>query len=131
MDHQWNTAIFGVGHLGWALANYRNFASLNFHLVALFDSNPAIIGQTINGVPVHSITELNTVVREKSIQIGIMAVPAGAAQTVADQLIEAGVRGIWNFAPTRIQVPEGIQLVSEDLSIGLSTLSFHLSRQIT
>lgn len=130
LDRKWNIAIIGVGHLGWALANYRNFSSLGFELKALFDQNPAIVGHTINGITVLPVSNLEEVVKESNIQIGILTVPASVAQEVADQLVAAGVRGIWNFAPVRIRVPEQIQLVSEDLSVGLSTLSFHLKHKI-
>ena len=129
LDRKWNIAIIGVGHLGWALANYRNFASLGFHLAALFDQNPAIVGQLINGVDVLPVADLETTVASRNIQIGVIAVPAGEAQTVADRLVAAGVHGIWNFAPVRIRVPGNVQIVSEDLSVGLSTLSYHLRRQ--
>ena len=130
LDRKWNIAIIGVGHLGWALANYRNFASLGFHLTALFDQNPAIVGQLINGVDVLSVADLETTVASRNIQIGVIAVPAGEAQAVADRLVAAGVHGIWNFAPVRIRVPDNVQIVSEDLSVGLSTLSYHLRRQV-
>ena len=130
LDRKWNIAIIGVGHLGWALANYRNFASLGFHLAALFDQNPAIVGQLINGVDVLSVADLETTIISRNIQIGVIAVPAGEAQTVADRLVAAGVHGIWNFAPVRIRVPDDVQIVSEDLSVGLSTLSYHLRRQV-
>ena len=130
LDRKWNIAIIGVGHLGWALANYRNFASLGFHLTALFDQNPAIVGQLINGVDVLSVADLETTVASRNIQIGVIAVPAGEAQAVADRLVAAGVHGIWNFAPVRIRVPDNVEIVSEDLSVGLSTLSYHLRRQI-
>ena len=130
LDRKWNIAIIGVGHLGWALANYRNFASLGFHLTALFDQNPAILGQLINGVDVLSVADLETTVASRNIQIGVIAVPAGEAQAVADRLVAAGVHGIWNFAPVRIRVPDNVEIVSEDLSVGLSTLSYHLRRQL-
>lgn len=130
LDRKWNIAIIGVGHLGWALANYRNFASLGFHLTALFDQNPAIVGQLINGVDVLSVADLETTVASRNIQIGVIAVPAGEAQAVVDRLVAAGVHGIWNFAPVRIRVPDNVQIVSEDLSVGLSTLSYHLRRQV-
>lgn len=130
LDRKWNIAIIGVGHLGWALANYRNFASLGFHLTALFDQNPAIVGQLINGVDVLSVADLETTVASRNIQIGVIAVPAGEAQAVADRLVAAGVHGIWNFAPVRIRVPDNVEIVSEDLSVGLSTLSYHLRRQL-
>ena len=130
LDRRWNFAIVGVGHLGWALANYRNFASMGFHLSALFDQNPAIVGQIINGVEVLAVSELEKTIHERNIQIGVIAVPSGEAQAVTDRMVAAGVHGIWNFAPVRIRVPESVQLVSEDLSIGLTTLSYHLRRQI-
>ena len=130
LDRKWNIAIIGVGHLGWALANYRNFASLGFNLTALFDQNPAIVGQFINGVDVLSVADLETTVASRNIQIGVIAVPAGEAQAVADRLVAAGVHGIWNFAPVRIRVPDNVEIVSEDLSVGLSTLSYHLRRQV-
>ena len=130
LDRKWNIAIIGVGHLGWALANYRNFASLGFHLTALFDQNPAIVGQLINGDDVLSVADLETTVASRNIQIGVIAVPAGEAQAVADRLVAAGVHGIWNFAPVRIRVPDNVEIVSEDLSVGLSTLSYHLRRQL-
>ena len=130
LERKWNIAIIGVGHLGWALANYRNFASLGFHLTALFDQNPAIVGQLINGVDVLSVADLETTVASRNIQIGVIAVPAGEAQAVVDRLVAAGVHGIWNFAPVRIRVPDNVEIVSEDLSVGLSTLSYHLRRQL-
>jgi redox-sensing transcriptional repressor len=130
LDRKWNIAIIGVGHLGWALANYRNFASLGFQLMALFDQNPAIVGQVINGVDVLPVADLEATIASRNIQIGVIAVPAGEAQVVADRMVAAGVHGIWNFAPVRIKVPDNVQIVSEDLSVGLSTLSYHLRRQI-
>jgi len=129
LDRRWNIAIVGVGHLGWALANYRNFASMGFHLSALFDQNPAIVGQSINGVEVLSVADLERTIADRNIQIGVLAVPAGEAQPIADRMVAAGLHGIWNFAPVRIKVPESVQLVSEDLSVGLATLSYHLRRQ--
>ncbi len=129
IDRQWNIAIVGVGHLGWALANYRNFISMGFHVVALFDQNPAIVGQIINGVEVLPALDIERTIKERNIHIGVIAVPAGEAQSLADRMVAAGVQGIWNFAPVRIQVPPPIQLVSEDLSVGLTTLSYHLRRQ--
>ncbi len=128
LDNHWNIAIIGIGHLGAALANYQNFVSLGFNLVALFDQDPNVIGQTVNHVKVEDIQRLKKIVKERNIQIGIIAVPSAFAQGVADQLVEAGVRGIWNFAPIKMRVPSSIHLVSEDLSIGLSTLSYHITR---
>ncbi len=129
LDNNWHIAVVGVGHLGWALAHYRNFDSLGFELVALFDIDPNKIGQCIKGVQVSSLDSLKEVVEEQTIHIGIIAVPEAYAQEVADQLVAAGVRGIWNFAPMKIQVPDTVRVINEDLSVGLSSLSFYLARQ--
>lgn len=129
LHRNWNIAIVGVGHLGWALANYRNFSSLGFNLAAVFDVDPAKIGQVIGGVEIFSFDRLEEVTREKNIHIGVITVPATNAQDVADRLVAAGVRGIWNFAPVKLDVPDNVRLVSEDLSVGLSSISYYLSRQ--
>ena len=128
LHRDWNIAIVGMGHLGWALANYRNFGSLGFNLAAMFDVDPDKVGRTINGVEVYHIEYLQQISMEKDIQIGVIAVPAAQAQAAADALVAAGVHGIWNFAPIRLNVPEDIRLVSEDLSIGLSSISYYLTR---
>lgn len=129
LDYNWHIAVFGVGHLGCALANYRNFDSLGFNLVAMFDIDPNKIGQNIKGIQVSSFDNLEEVMREKVIHIGIIAVPEMYAQEVADKLVAVGVRGIWNFAPRKIKVPDTVRVINEDLSVGLSSLSFHLARQ--
>jgi len=129
LHRNWNIAIVGVGHLGWALANYRNFASLGFNLAAVFDIDPAKIGQVIGGVEVAALDRLEDIARERNIHIGVITVPAQSAQDVADRLVAAGVRGIWNFAPIKLNLPENVRLVSEDLSGGLSSISYYLSRQ--
>ena len=127
LDHHWNMAIVGVGHLGTALANHQHFIQLGFRLVALFDTNPAVIGTTVGTHRVEDAARLFEIVRERTVQIGIIAVPASCAQQVADALIAAGVRGIWNFAPVKLQVPPAVPFVSEDLSVGLSSLSYYLA----
>lgn len=129
LDNHWNIAIVGIGHLGAALANFHNFVSLGFNLVALFDEDPDVIGTTVNHVKVEDIKNLKAIVKERNIQIGIIAVPAVFAQGVADKLVDAGVKGIWNFAPIKMKVPETMHIVNEDLSIGLSTLSYHITRK--
>lgn len=129
LDNNWHLAVIGVGHLGWALAHYRNFDSLGFKLVAMFDIDPNKIGQCIKGIQVSNLNSLKEVMTEKTIHIGIIAVPEIYAQEVADQLVDAGVRGIWNFAPVKIKVPDTVRVINEDLSVGLSSLSFYLARQ--
>lgn len=128
LNYHWNIAIIGIGHLGGALANYKNFTSIGFKLTALFDKDVRIIGSTVHGVKISDIKNLKLIVKKREIHIGVITVPARQAQIVADQLVDAGVKGIWNFAPIKIIVPDHIHLVNEDLSIGLSTLSYHISR---
>lgn len=129
LDNCWNIVIVGIGHLGAALANYRNLHNLGFNLVALFDTNKKIIGKTVNYVKVSHISELEKIAQKKSIDIGVIAVPSQFAQEVADELIKVDVKGIWNFAPINLEVPKEISLVNEDLSVGLSRLSFYMTRK--
>ncbi|MFA6850220.1 MAG: redox-sensing transcriptional repressor Rex [Selenomonadaceae bacterium] len=129
LDNHWNIAVVGIGHLGAALANYQNFVTLGFNLVALFDQDPNVIGATVNHVKVEDISQLDTIIKQRNIQIGIIAVPAAFAQGIADQFVKAGIRGIWNFAPIKMKVPESMHIVNEDLSVGLSSLSYHITRK--
>jgi len=129
LDNHWNIAVVGIGHLGAALANYQNFVTLGFNLVALFDQDPNIIGATVNHVKVEDISQLDTIIKQRNIQIGIIAVPAAFAQGIADQFVKAGIRGIWNFAPIKMKVPQSMHIVNEDLSVGLSSLSYHITRK--
>ena len=127
LDHHWNVAIVGMGHLGAALANYQGIARLGFHLAAIFDVNPVVIGTRVGERRVEDIAYLAEIIAERDIQIGVIAVPAIHAQGIADKLVGAGIRGIWNFAPVNLHVPPHIPFVSEDLSIGLSSLSYYLT----
>ncbi|VBB06330.1 Hypothetical protein LUCI_1561 [Lucifera butyrica] len=130
LHRNWNIAIVGLGHLGSALANYRNFVSLGFNIKAIFDVDREKVGQHIQDVEVYSLSRLTEIIPAKNIHIGVITVPAQFAQQVADKLVAAGVRGIWNFAPVKLNVPEHIRLISEDLSVGLTSISYYLSRQL-
>ena len=129
LHHKWNIAVVGMGHLGWALAHYKNFSSLGFNMAALLDVAPERIGMVVNGVTIEHADQLEEIVRQRQIQIAIIAVPAEHAQLMVDRLVAAGVKGIWNFAPRKIEVPRQVSLINEDLSVGLSSLSYYLTRQ--
>lgn len=129
LDHQWHIAVIGLGHLGWSLAHYRKFDSLGFKLVAMFEVDPNKIGQCINGIQISNLDCLKEVIQKQTIHIGVIAVPENYAQEVADRLVAAGIRGIWNFAPRKINVPDTVRIINEDLSVRLSSLSFYLARQ--
>ncbi len=130
LNRKWNIAIAGVGHLGWALANYANFSPQGFQLQAIFDIDPDKIGRYINEIEIFHIDRIPEIVAARNIQIGIVTVPAEYAQDIAASYIEAGIKGIWNFAPIKLDVPTNVHVVSEDLSIGLSSMSYYLSRQL-
>ncbi len=123
-DLTWPVAILGVGNLGRALLGYKGFNRQGFRLVAAFDVDVNKVGTTIEGVPVYSLADLSAVVREKKIRLGVITVPAAAAQAVADELVAAGIEGIVNFAPVTISLPEGISLVGVDLAIELEQITF-------
>ena len=101
-DRSWPVAIVGIGNLGRALLGYSGFGKKGFEVVAAFDTDQRVIGQTIEGTPVYHIDELSRVASEKALKLGVIAVPANAARTVADLLMEAGVEGILNFSPVTL-----------------------------
>lgn len=127
LNHRWRLAIIGAGNLGTALASY-NFSALGFSVAALFDADPKIIGTEINNLRVYDFAKFNPIAGRKLIDIGVIAVPEIEAQDVADVLIKAGIRGIWNFASIKIETPPEVALINVDLTASLSVLSFYLAR---
>jgi redox-sensing transcriptional repressor len=130
LTHDWPVVIVGVGNLGHALANYRGFGARGFQIVALVDADPAKVGTRVGDLSVAALDELPRVVAECGIAIGIIATPAGAAQEVADRLVDAGVTSILNFAPAVVSVPPGVSLRKVDLAIELQILSFYQQRKV-
>jgi redox-sensing transcriptional repressor len=119
--------IVGVGQLGKALLSYTNFQSYGLQIVAGFDSYIGSQIDVINKRPVFNIDKLNGFVKRMDIYMGIIAVPKENAQEVCDQMIDAGIRAIWNFAPTNLKVPADIALKNEDMASSLAVLSKRLS----
>jgi len=117
--------VIGVGNLGQALANYTGFRQRGFPVVALVDTDPAKIGDSVAGLAVRSIDELDAIVAEYGVSIGIIATPASSAQQVADRLVAAGVRSILNFAPSVLNVPTHVPVRKVDLATELQILSFY------
>jgi redox-sensing transcriptional repressor len=128
LDREWSVALVGFGNLGSALFHYKGFARQGFRIAAIFDTDPAKIGRDVGGAPVLSSADLAREVRARGIQIAIVAVPPEAAQTVIDQLADAGIKAILNFAPSRLRAPRDTRLKHVDLSIELETLSFYLAK---
>ena len=130
-DRTWNTAIVGAGRVGSALMAYERFRHKGFEIVAVFDSDPAVIGREIAGHRVRPMTDLPDLVKQRDIMLGIVTVPADAAQAVADALIDAGVPGILNFAPVRLEVRDAVSIASVDFSVSLEQLAFQVSLGLT
>jgi redox-sensing transcriptional repressor len=128
LTQDWPVAIIGIGHLGHALANYDNFTARGFRIVALIDADPKKVGEEVNGIRIRSLDDLDAVIRKERVSIGIIATPANVAQDVADRLVAAGVTSVLNFAPTVLNVPDGVSLRKVDLSIELQILSFYEQR---
>jgi redox-sensing transcriptional repressor len=131
-DQDWPIALVGVGNLGRALMGYRGFQQQGFRLVAAFDVDPAKVGSDVDGIRVYSLAEMPQVVQRYSIKLAILSVPGPAAQEVADQLLSAGLRGLLNFAPVTLNLPEDVQIVAVDLAIELEQLTFAVvNRQVS
>lgn len=129
-----NVLLVGVGNLGRALLAFRGFKKRGFEIVAAFDNDPAKLGRQVNTLhtlQVKPMSELADTVRTHSVRVGILAVNGSAAQTVADAMVESGLRAILNFAPVRIQVNPGISVASVDLAVQLEQLSYQLSGPIS
>lgn len=128
-DQTWNVAMVGTGNLGHALLGYKGFRTQNFEIVAAFDIDPGVVGQTIQGVPVFHLNDLAQVVRERQIKLGMIMVPSPVAQQVADQLVAVGIEGIVNFAPVTLALPPEVSLVGVDLAIELEQLCFNVANR--
>jgi redox-sensing transcriptional repressor len=126
LDRQHAMVIVGMGNLGSALAHYLGFNYGAFHVVAGVDNDPAKIGRQIGNFTVRSAADLKEVVRESGAEIGVLAVPAEAAQENYDALADAGVKGVLNFAPVRVKRRPDVPLKNVDLRINLEELAFFL-----
>jgi redox-sensing transcriptional repressor len=129
LTRDWPVVIVGIGNLGQALAGYPGFASRGFRVAALFDADPALIGKQVAGVHISAMSDLDRVVRDNSVVIGVIATPAAAAQQVCDQLVHAGVSSVLNFAPAVLAVAPSVNVRKVDLSIEMQILAYHEQRK--
>ena len=129
VTQDWPVVIVGIGNLGHALANFSGFRSRGFRVVALLDADPARQGELVAGVDVRPFDHLEAIVGEQGVAIGVIATPAVAAQAVADRMVAAGITSILNFAPTVLDVPDGVDVRKVDLSIELQILAYHEQRK--
>lgn len=126
LDEELEVVVVGAGALGSALINYPGFENRGFHVVAVFDNNPAKIGHRLRGYEIMAFDRLKEIIEDHHVNLAIIAVPRVAAQDVADALIDAGIKGIVNFAPVTLKVPEGVVVRAVDLTLQLETLAYHL-----
>src|SRR5262245_56210597 len=110
LTQDWSVVIVGIGNLGHALANYSGFASRGFHIAALLDSDPTTVGEHVGNVAISALDDLDRIVEQRNVSIGVIATPAHAAQDVCDRLVAAGVSSILNFAPTVLTVPDHVDV---------------------
>ncbi|MCR5163220.1 MAG: redox-sensing transcriptional repressor Rex [Thermoguttaceae bacterium] len=120
--------LVGVGHLGTALLGYKGFKQENLDIVASFDSDPEKIGKTILGRPTFPVAEFSQKAKEMNVQCAILTVPAQFAQATADMMVEAGIVGIWNFAPVQLFVPDSVIVENVSLSSSYAVLSQRLTQ---
>jgi redox-sensing transcriptional repressor len=124
LQQEWRVALVGAGKLGSALASYRDFETRGFHIRAVFDADPRKVGARWGSLVIRADEEMDETMRREAIDMAILAVPAEAAQGVVDRLVRAGVRGILNFAPARLKVPDEVVLKNVDVTLELEGLSF-------
>ena len=129
-DRLTNVALIGVGNLGHALLNYNFHVSNNVRISAAFDVNEDIVGKILSGVPVYPMTDMVDQLRIQQIDVAILTVPQEVAQDATNRLTEAGVRGIMNFTPIRLSVPENVRVQNVDLTNELQTLIYFLDNDI-
>jgi len=129
LTQSYRVAIIGVGNLGHALANYAGFATRGFQIAALIDADSGRVGEHIAGIEIRHLDDLEVVVKEHEISIGVIATPAAAAQDVCDRLVACGITSVLNFAPAVLAVPDAVDVRKVDLSIELQILAFHEQRK--
>jgi redox-sensing transcriptional repressor len=127
LDHEWAMVLVGAGYLGHALANYNGFLHRGFLVTHIFDNDPAKIGEMVNRVVVQDVAELEETVKQASIKMAILTVPADAAQGTTDCLVRAGVKAILTYAPIHLSAPADVQISYSDPVIQLQQMAYYLA----
>lgn len=127
IDKEHKMIVIGAGNIGQAVSNYPDFAQEGFRIVAIFDADDNKVGQDIHGLTVKPINDISAFLENNHVDIAVLAVPAKDAQSITDALVDKGIKGIWNFAPKDIKVPEEVSAVNVHLSDSLQVLSFKMT----
>ena len=126
IDRQHNLIIIGAGNLGQAIANYTNFERRGFLIKGMFDVNPRLVGLVVRGVEIRGIEDLEQFIKDNEVQIAALTIPKSKAPEIADRLVKAGIKAIWNFAHTDLQVPDDVVVENVHLSESLMRLSYRV-----
>ncbi len=129
-DNTTEAILIGAGKLGCALMGYKGFEAYGLNIVAAFDEDLTKVGATESGKPIYAMDRLESFCRERKILMGIITVPSAYAQAVCDRLIACGIKAVWSFASTHLEVPDNILVQYENMATSLAVLSMHLSAQI-
>lgn len=129
LRHDYHVIIVGAGNIGRAVANYAGFDKEGFHIQAMFDVSPALVGIDVHGVLVQPMEKLDIWLQSHQVDIAVLAVPRAHAQDTADRLVAGGVRAIWNFAPVDLTLPEGVAINNVHLSDSLHILSYRMNEK--
>ena len=125
LDVTQKAALLGAGRLGAAIAEYPGFAMFGFDIAAIFDNDKSKIGTKIGNITVEDVARIDTI-QSRDIHLSILAVPAEAAQSIADQLVQYGIKGILNLSPSYVEVPKRVKVVTIDLAMALGTLPYYM-----
>lgn len=128
LDKTYNVIIVGAGNLGQALANYVRFEKRGFRVIGMFDINPQLVGKKVRGIEILLMEQLDTFLQEHKIHIATLTLPKAAAEEVAVRLVEGGVKAIWNFAHTDLNLPKDVIVENVHLSESLMQLSYNITR---
>lgn len=126
MDRKHNIIIIGAGNLGQAIANYANFEKRGFLIKGMFDINPRLIGLVVRGIEIRSVDDLEQFVKDNDVQIAALTIPKSKAPEIAEHLVKAGIKAIWNFAHTDLIVPQDVVVENVHLSESLMRLSYRI-----
>jgi redox-sensing transcriptional repressor len=129
LTREWSMVLVGVGRLGHAIVGYAGFAPQGYRIVDVFDSDPEIVGNEVDGMKVKSVDDLERELRRQKVDIGIVAVPGANAQDVIDKLVAAGVKAILNYAPIAAQVPPDVHIKDIDPVLALQSMTFYVKDQ--
>lgn len=129
LNHEYHVIIVGAGNIGRAVANYAGFAKEGFKVQAMFDVSPALVGIDVHGILVQPMEKMGVWLDAHKVDIAVLALPAAYAQDVSNQLVQGGVRAIWNFAPVDLSLPDGVAVNNVHLSDSLHILSYRMNEK--